>query len=125
MEDYIEVIMPSDNPWIRGPIAKVALDEATRIADVAAETAESFRGKFKNAWQYDAPVFNAVQEMMPDDVYKQEAMYRAAGSILSKRAKYNDWHDGNYAAARCFKTRNAYATPGFFEALQNSAMYGS
>ena len=63
MEDYIEVRMPSGNPWIKGPLVKVNRAQATHIADVAAEVAESFRGKFKTAYRYDEPVFGAVFEM--------------------------------------------------------------
>ena len=124
-EDFIEVTMPSGNPWIKGPSVLVSRADATRIADVAAETAESFRGKFKVSYLYDNPVFGSVSELMPKDENARESMYRAVSSILQNRANYSDWHDGNYAASRCFKTRNAYATPGFTEAKRYSEMQGT
>jgi len=123
--DFIEVTMPSGNPWIKGPSVLVSRADATRIADVAAETAESFRGKFKVSYLYDNPVFGSVSELMPKDENARESMYRAVSSILQNRANYSDWHDGNYAASRCFKTRNAYATPGFVEAKRYSEMQGT
>lgn len=125
MKDCIEVRMPSDNPWIKGPLVKVDRAQATHIADVAAEVAESFRGKFKVAYQYDKPVFDCVKDMWPEDSYKKEAMFRAVQIILGKDTNYSDWHDGKYAAYRCFKTRNAYATPGFTEAKRYSEMRGT
>ena len=125
MEDYIEVRMPSGNPWIKGPLVKVNRAQATHIADVAAEVAESFRGKFKTAWMYDKPVFNAVVDMLPEDTREREAMFRAVQVVLSKNANCSDWYDGGYAAYRCFQTRNAYATPGFIEAKRYSEMQGT
>lgn len=125
MKEYIEVTLPSDNPWIRGPVVKVDSTVANRIAKVAASVAESLRGKFKEAHQYDAPVFAAVKDLMPENEYDCEVMYRAVGKILYKKANYKDWHDGNYAASRCFQTRNAYATPGFIEAKRHSEMHGT
>ena len=125
MEDYIEVRMPSGNPWIKGPLVKVNRAQATHIADVAAEVAESFRGKFKTAYRYDEPVFGAVFEMWPEDTNEMEAMFRAVETVLSKNTNYSDWYDGRYAAYRCFQTRKAYATPGFAEAKRYSEMRGT
>ena len=125
MEDYIEVTMPSSNPWIKGPVVKVNRIQATQIAEVAAGVAESFRGKFDTAWMYDKPVFNAVVDMWPEDAHEREAMFRAVQVVLSQNVNYSDWHDGKYAAYRCFKTRNAYATPGFIEAKRCSEMQGT
>ena len=124
-EDFIEVTMPTGNPWMKGPSVLVSRADATRIADVAAETAESFRGKFKVSYHYDSPVFKSVSELMPKDENAREPMYRAVASILENRADYSDWCDGNYAASRCFKSRNAYATPGFIEAKRYSEMRGT
>lgn len=125
MEVHIEVRMPSDNPWIKGPLVKVDRAQATQIAKIAAEVAESFRGKFDTSWMYDKPVFNAVVDMWPEDDYEREAMFRAVQVILGKDVNYSDWHDGKYAAYRCFKTRNAYATPGFSAAKRYSQMMGT
>lgn len=125
MEDYIEVRMPSDNPWIKGPLVKVDRALATRIAEVATATAESYRGKFNTGWMYDKPVFKAVVDMWPEDDYEREAMFRAVQIVLSQDVNYSDWHDGKYAAYRCFKTRNAYATPGFVAAKRYSEMMGT
>ena len=125
MEDYIEVRMPSGNPWIKGPLVKADRAQATHIADVAEEVAESFRGKFKTSYQYDVPVFDAVKDMWPEDSIEKEAMFRAVESVLCGRVNYADWYNGNYAAYRCFKTRNAYATPGFTEAKRYSEMFGT
>ena len=125
MEDCIEVRMPSGNPWIKGSLVKVDRAQATHIADVAEEVAESFRGKFETSYQYDVPVFDAVKDMWPEDSIEKEAMFRAVESVLCERVNYADWHNGNYAAYRCFKTRNAYATPGFTEAKRYSEMFGT
>jgi len=125
MEDHIEVTMPSGNPWKSGPVVKVDRAQTTRIAEVATEVAESFRGKFDTAWMYDKPVFNAVVDMWPEDPYEREAMFRAVQIVLGQDANYSDWHDGKYAAYRCFQTRNAYAAPGFVEAMRYSQMMGT
>jgi len=122
MDQYVEVRMPSGNPWIKGPLVKVDYARAAHIAAVAAEVAESFREKFNVAYQYDKPVFNAVVDMWPEDTLEREAMFRAVQIVLSKNVNYSDWYDGKYAAYRCFKTRNAYATPGFIEAKRYSEM---
>ena len=125
MEDCIEVRMPGRNPWIEGPVVKVSHIQATQIAEVAAGVAESFRGKFDSAWMYDKPVFDAVVDMLPEDTYEREAMFRAVQIVLSKNIDYSDWYGGKYAAYRCFETRNAYATPGFIEAKRYSEMQGT
>lgn len=125
MEDHIEVRMPGDNPWIKGPLVKVDRAQATQIANIAADAAESYRGKFDTSWMYDKPVFNAVVDMWPEDPYEREAMFRAVQIVLSQDVNYSDWHDGKYAAYRCFQTRNAYATRGFREAMRYSQMIGT
>ncbi len=83
MEDHIEVRMPSDNPWVKGPLVKVDRVQATQIANIAADTAESYRGKFDTAWMYDKPVFNAVVDMWPEDPCEREAMFRAVQIAVS------------------------------------------
>jgi len=120
-DTVLKIRLPGENPWIQGPIVDVLKSDAIEIADIVSRAAENLRvKKLQSAWAYDSHVFSSIKEHLPTDPVETDALLRATQKILSERMNKEDWYDGNYAAYRCISTRNAYATPGFAEALRNS-----
>lgn len=125
-DTVLKIRLPGENPWIQGPIVDVLSSNATKIADIVSNVAENLRDKkLQSSWAYDKYVFDSIKEHLPADPAETHALLIAAQKILSGRANWADWYDGNYAAYRCISTRNAYATPGFVEARRNSDLLSS
>jgi len=121
-DTVLKIRVPSSNPWMTGPIVEVLREDAVKVADIAASTAENLRSQnLQSSWAYDAPVFSSISSHMPTDPVASDALFRATEKILAERMNRSDWYEGNYAAYRCLSTRNAYATPGFTEALRNAS----
>ena len=121
-DSILKFRVPAKNPWAQGPVVDVLRAEAVQIADIASRTAEDLRSKkLQSSWAYDAPIFSSIKEYMSQDPVKNDALLLAVQKILSERMNRSDWYEGNYAAYRSISTRNAYATPGFVEALRNSS----
>ncbi len=124
MTEMIEVTLPSNNPWLRGPKATYPRAEAERLAQLACDACEAVRHlELKNAYNYDKYVWSALNEFLPEGQTAKNTCLFAVQAVLRELGGYghSDWYHPAYCAMRVIRTRNAYATPGFIEARNASS----
>lgn len=87
---------------------------------------------YNNAYQYDKHVNAVISKINYDDFNfeidsmnnnKKFFVLKILEKVLSaKNHNINDWHDGINSAYRTLRCFNAYLTPGFIEAKNNSLL---
>jgi hypothetical protein len=122
----IAITLPTANPWVRGETVIVSAEKALEAAQAVVDLCEDLRVKeFKVAWAYDKPVDAVLNPYLPDGWQASYAMLAAVVKVLREMTKgtdFTDWYNGVQAAYRTLRCRLAYATPGFVQARQASAM---